>query len=59
MKRRDLISALEAAGCVLLQHGARHDIYHNPLTGRSQRFPVNERLARKIIKDMARSGEPT
>ena len=62
MKLRDLVSALEAAGCVLLRHGARHDIYHNPRTGRSQPVPrhreVNERLARKIIKDLTRSDDP-
>jgi predicted RNA binding protein YcfA (HicA-like mRNA interferase family) len=62
VKRRDLIQALERAGCTLLRHGSRHDIYHNPKTGRSQPVPrhreVNERLAQKIIKDLATgSGE--
>lgn len=56
MKRRDLISKLETSGCVLLRHGARHDIYHNPDTGKSQPVPrhreINEVLARKIIKDL-------
>jgi predicted RNA binding protein YcfA (HicA-like mRNA interferase family) len=56
VKRRELISKLETAGCALLRHGAKHDIYHNPKTGRSQPVPrhteINEFLARKIIKDL-------
>ena len=35
VKRRDLIEQLESNGCVLLRHGAKHDIFHNPKTGRS------------------------
>lgn len=35
MKRLDLVKTLEQSGCVLLRHGGRHDIYHNPKTGRS------------------------
>jgi hypothetical protein len=35
VKRRDLISRLEAAGVRLIRHGAKHDIYHNPGTARS------------------------
>ena len=57
MKRRDLIKAIEGYGCVLLRHGARHDIYHNPETGRTQPAPrhreINEVLARKIMRDLA------
>ena len=60
MKRRDLVQTLEQAGCKLLRHGSRHDIYHHPQTGRSQPVPrhreINERLARKIIKDLTASG---
>lgn len=33
MKRLDLIRVLEAAGCVLERHGAKHDWYRNPVTG--------------------------
>ena len=57
MKRRDLVAELEQAGCVLLRHGAKHDIYHQPKTGRSEPVPrhreVNEFLARKILKSLA------
>ncbi|MGA1622531.1 MAG: type II toxin-antitoxin system HicA family toxin [Synechocystis sp.] len=56
MKRRDLIAFLEHAGCVLIRHGAKHDIYHNPDNGKTEPVPrhrdINERLAQKIIKSL-------
>jgi len=56
VKRRDLIAELERAGCVLLRHGGKHDIYHNPDSGKSQPVPrhreINEILAKRIIKDL-------
>ncbi|MCT0228373.1 type II toxin-antitoxin system HicA family toxin [Synechococcus sp. CS-1331] len=56
MKRADLIRELEQVGCVLLRHGARHDIFHQPQTGRTQPVPrhreINEILAKKIIRDL-------
>ena len=56
MKRRDLIRRLEKAGCELLRHGAKHDIYHNRESGVSEPVPrhreINEMLARKIIKSL-------
>jgi len=56
MKRRDLIRKLEKAGCELLRHGGKHDIYHNPGTGLSEPVPrhreINELLARKILKNL-------
>jgi mRNA interferase HicA len=30
VKRDELVRQLEQQGCVLLRHGGRHDIYHNP-----------------------------
>lgn len=58
MKRRELIQRLEKAGCTLLRHGAKHDIYHNPETGKTQPVPrhseINEILARKILRDLTR-----
>jgi mRNA interferase HicA len=57
MKRRDLVAELERIGCVLLRHGAKHDIYHQPKTGKSEPVPrhreVNEFLAKKILKSLA------
>jgi mRNA interferase HicA len=59
MKRRDLVAELQQAGCVLLRNGAKHDIYHNPKSGRSEPVPrhreVNEFLAKKILKSLTQS----
>jgi len=59
MKRHDLISTLEKAGCTLLRHGGRHDIYHSPKSGKSQPVPrhreISEILAKKILKDLTKS----
>mgnify|MGYP000889431358 CR=1 FL=1 len=53
MKRRVLLKQIEDAGCVLLRRGSRHDIYHNPNTGRSEPLlrhrEINEILAKRII----------
>jgi mRNA interferase HicA len=47
---------LSQAGCVLLRHGSKHDIYHNPNTGNSEPVPrhreINEHLAKKILKNL-------
>jgi mRNA interferase HicA len=57
MKRIDLVKLLEAAGCVFIRHGGRHDWYQNPVTGVSQPVPrhreVKEHLARHIIRMLA------
>ncbi|MCZ8191368.1 MAG: type II toxin-antitoxin system HicA family toxin [Microcystis sp. LE19-338.1B] len=56
MKRHDLIAQLEQAGCYLIRRGGKHDIYHNPDTGKTELIPrhreINERLAKKIIKSL-------
>jgi len=36
VKRTELIRQLIEAGCVLLRHGGRHDVYLDPLTGQKQ-----------------------
>ncbi len=57
MKRRELIQTLEAMGCVLARHGAKHDWYTNRETRQSQPVPrhteINEHLARTIIKKLS------
>ncbi|NLN02432.1 MAG: type II toxin-antitoxin system HicA family toxin [Lentisphaerae bacterium] len=62
MKRSDLISRLETMGCVLLRHGGRHDIYHNPETGNSEPVPrhreINEMLARRILRRLSVESGP-
>jgi predicted RNA binding protein YcfA (HicA-like mRNA interferase family) len=49
---------VEAAGAVLVRHGSKHDIYHNPKTGATQPIPrhkeINELLARKILRDLTK-----
>ncbi len=54
MKRKEFVNSLTKAGCVLLRHGSKHDIYLNPLNGRKQPVPryadVDERLAKHIRK---------
>lgn len=57
MKRKDVIKKITSFGCVLIRHGAKHDMYHNPGTGVTQPVPrhkeINEFLAKKIIKDLS------
>ena len=49
-----MIRDLERAGCMLVRHGARHDIYRNPTTGQQQPVPrhdeIDNDLARHIKK---------
>lgn len=54
MKRKALIERVLEAGCVFVRHGARHDLYRNPRTGKQQPVPrheeIDENLARHVIK---------
>jgi mRNA interferase HicA len=56
MKRKELVKRLTSAGCILVRHGARHDLYKNPRTGKKQPIPrhdeVDENLAKHIIKEL-------
>ncbi|MGB9715496.1 MAG: type II toxin-antitoxin system HicA family toxin [Thermodesulfovibrionales bacterium] len=56
MKREDLVRKVTSAGCVLVRHGKRHDLYRNPKTGKKQPIPrhneIDEHLARHIIKEL-------
>lgn len=56
MKRKDLIKRLTDAGCILVRHGGRHDLYKNPTTGKKQPVPrhneIDENLAKHIIKEL-------
>mgnify|MGYP002782524225 CR=1 FL=1 len=62
MKRVDLIRAIEAAGCELVRHGAKHDWYRNPATGVLQAVPrhreIKEHLARRIVRELGNPDEP-
>jgi len=54
MKRKKFIRLLKKNGCVLIRHGASHDLYQNPLTGKKQPVPrhseIDDNLARHIRK---------
>lgn len=54
MKRDELVRQLLQAGCILLRHGSRHDIYKNPVTGQKQPVPrhseIDDVLAKHIKK---------
>ncbi len=56
MKRKQLIKKITGAGCILVRHGARHDLYGNPKTGKKQPVPrhdeIDEDLAKHIIKEL-------
>jgi mRNA interferase HicA len=60
MKRQAFIRALHEAGCVLLRHGARHDVYLNPATGQKQPVPrhteIDDALAKHIKKSLGLKG---
>ena len=57
MKRKELVRRITSAGCVLVRHGARHDLYRNSNTGKTQPVPrhdeIDENLARHIVKVLA------
>jgi hypothetical protein len=56
VKRREFVRELESAGCVLHRHGARHDLYLNPQTGRKAPVPrhseVRDSLCNLIRKHL-------
>jgi predicted RNA binding protein YcfA (HicA-like mRNA interferase family) len=58
MKRKDLIKKITAAGCLLVRHGKKHDLYQNSYTGKKQPVPrhkeIDEHLAKHIIKELVK-----
>ena len=56
MKRRDLISHLEAHGCELLREGANHSVYVNRNARKTSTVPrhreIDDYLSRKICRDL-------
>ena len=57
MKRRALLRRLDEEGCVLVRHGAGHDLYRNVITGKMEAVPrhseINEYTARDIIRNLS------
>ena len=58
MKQKEFHAELRAKGCVLVRHGANHDIWFSPITGRKWAIPRHggkemalgtERRARKEL----------
>jgi hypothetical protein len=53
MKRNLLIKKLALEGAVFIRHGAGHDLYKQPATGRQESVPrhadINERLAMEAL----------
>ncbi len=54
MKRKELIRQLEAAGCVFYRHGARHDLYLNPVNGLKQPVPRHNEIDDKLVRHIRR-----
>lgn len=56
MKRKALIRKITSSGCFLVRHGARHDLYRNPKTGKKQPVPrhdeIDDNLAKHVIKEL-------
>ncbi len=56
MNRKALIRKITSSACLLVRHGARHDLYRNPKTGKKQPVPrhdkIDDNLARHIIKEL-------
>jgi len=57
LKRKKLLKIINSQGCVFVRHGANHDWYQNPQTGKSQPIPrhkeIEENLAKRIIKRLS------
>ena len=57
MKRRDLLRRLADEGCVLVRHGAGHDLYRNVITGKVEAVPrhaeLKEITARSILRRLS------
>lgn len=58
MKQKEFCAELLAAGCRLIRHGAKHDIWYSPITGKKWAIPRHgskelasgtERKARKEL----------
>jgi predicted RNA binding protein YcfA (HicA-like mRNA interferase family) len=45
VKRQAFIKELEQAGCVLVRHGSKHDVYRNPANGRQAPVPRHREIA--------------
>jgi len=58
MKYNEFVRRLKDAGCILVRHGARHDKWYSPITGKSRVVPrhgsqeVSKGLLKSLEKDL-------
>ena len=56
MKTTELLKMLLDSGCNLVRHGANHDIWYSPITGKS--FPIPRHTSKEVtsgtLKDIAK-----
>ncbi|MBI2204024.1 MAG: type II toxin-antitoxin system HicA family toxin [Candidatus Rokubacteria bacterium] len=50
MKREALLRELRQGGCIFKRHGANHDIWTDPATGRSAPVPRHTEIADGIVR---------
>ncbi|MDH4129149.1 MAG: type II toxin-antitoxin system HicA family toxin [Spirochaetota bacterium] len=50
MKRKQFLQDLEKAGCTLLRHGSKHDVYINPANGKKQPVPRHSEIHNQLVK---------
>ena len=55
MKRKEFIQEILKQGCILLRHGARHDMYLNPATGNKQPVPRHAEIDDKLVKHIRKN----
>jgi len=62
VKRSEFVRELTQAGCHMLRHGARHDIYVNPTNGRRVPVPrhaeIRNSLCHLIRRQLGLEGQP-
>jgi len=49
VKRTQFLKELTAAGCELVRHGKKHDIYRNPRNGQQQPVPRHTELDNDLV----------
>ena len=50
MKRREFIKVLTRAGCILVRHGKKHDIYKNTKNGRRAPVPRHSEIKNTLCE---------
>lgn len=53
MKYSELVVKLKTAGCYVVRHGANHDWWHSPVTGKN--FPVPRHGNHEVPKGTERN----